>query len=103
VTIAKMKFSAGSRSIRTESIDSGLFTQPYTHLASPVSSKLGCALAEGPTGPFIEVDPMRQASVPNAFACGDSARTAGNVAMPVAYGLMARHFRAPLNDELSVP
>lgn len=67
----------------------GLFTQPRTHIASPIAAQLGCTLARGPMGEFIQVDAMQQTSVPNVFACGDAARAAGNVAMAVADGAMA--------------
>ena len=67
----------------------GLFAQPRTHLASPVAEQLGCALTQGPTGAYIQVDAMQQTSVPNVFACGDAARAAGNVAIAVAEGAMA--------------
>jgi thioredoxin reductase len=67
----------------------GLFTQPRSQLASPVASQLGCELAHGPTGAFIQVDAIQQTSVPNVFACGDAARAAGNVALAVADGAMA--------------
>ena len=67
----------------------GLFAQPRTHLASPVAEQLGCALTQGPTGAYIQVDAMQQTSVANVFACGDAARAAGNVAIAVAEGAMA--------------
>ncbi|MPN02497.1 hypothetical protein SDC9_149713 [bioreactor metagenome] len=67
----------------------GLFTQPRTQLASPIAEQLGCALTQGPTGAFIQVDAMQQTSVPHVFACGDAARAAGNVAMAVADGATA--------------
>ena len=67
----------------------GLFAQPRTHLASPVAQQLGCALEEGPTGPFIRVDPGQATRVTHVFACGDAARAAGNVTLAVADGAMA--------------
>lgn len=67
----------------------GLFTQPHTHMASPIAAQLGCAMTPGPMGAFIQVDAMQQTSVPNVFACGDAARAAGNVALAVADGAMA--------------
>ncbi|MDQ8019929.1 MAG: NAD(P)/FAD-dependent oxidoreductase [Bordetella sp.] len=67
----------------------GLFTQPRSHIASPIAAQLGCALAQGPVGAFVQVDAMQQTSVPNVFACGDAARAAGNVALAVADGAMA--------------
>lgn len=68
---------------------SGLFTQPRTHLASPIAEQLGCAIEQGPMGPFIKVGEAQATSVPNVFACGDAARAAGNVALAVADGVMA--------------
>lgn len=67
----------------------GLFTQPRTVLASAVAEELGCAMAQGPMGAYIQVDAMQQTSVANVFACGDAARAAGNVASAVADGAMA--------------
>ncbi|MDM0022413.1 NAD(P)/FAD-dependent oxidoreductase [Variovorax saccharolyticus] len=67
----------------------GLFTQPRSHVASPVAAQLGCALGQGPMGAFIRVDAMQQTSIPNVFACGDAARAAGSVALAVSDGAMA--------------
>lgn len=67
----------------------GLFTQPRSRLSSPVAAQLGCVLAEGPAGSFIQVDAVQQTSIPNVFACGDAARAFGNVAFAVADGAMA--------------
>lgn len=67
----------------------GLFTQPRTSMASPVAAQLGCAMAEGPMGPFIQVGATQETSVPHVFACGDAARAAGSVALAVGDGVMA--------------
>lgn len=67
----------------------GLFTQPRTALASPVAAQLGCAMVDGPMGPFIQVGPTQETSVPHVFACGDAARAAGSVALAVGDGVMA--------------
>jgi thioredoxin reductase len=67
----------------------GLFTQPRTHVASPIAQQLGCAMEDGPLGRFIKVDAMQQTSVANVFACGDAARAAGSVALAVADGALA--------------
>ncbi|WP_343630306.1 NAD(P)/FAD-dependent oxidoreductase [Roseateles sp.] len=67
----------------------GLFTQPRTSLSSPVAAQLGCAMEEGPMGPFIKVGPMQDTSIPNVFACGDAARAAGSVTLAVSDGVMA--------------
>lgn len=68
---------------------SGLFTQPRTAMASPVAEQLGCAMTDGPMGPFIQVGATQETSVPNVFACGDAARATGNVALAVGDGVMA--------------
>ncbi|MDP9899711.1 thioredoxin reductase [Variovorax ginsengisoli] len=67
----------------------GLFTQPRTHIASPIAAQLGCTLVQGPMGVFIQLGAMQQTYVPNVFACGDAARAAGSVAMTVADAAMA--------------
>lgn len=67
----------------------GLFTQPSTSPASPVAEQLGCAMVEGPMGPFIQVGPTQETSVPHVFACGDAARAAGSVALAVGDGVIA--------------
>lgn len=67
----------------------GLFTQPRTSLGSAVAQQLGCALDDGPMGPFIKVGATQETSVPNVFACGDAARAAGSVALAVGDGVMA--------------
>lgn len=64
----------------------GLFTQTRTHMASPLALQLGCAFEEGPMGPFIQVDAMRETSISGVFACGDAAVAAGNVAISVGDG-----------------
>lgn len=64
----------------------GLFTQPRTRMASPLPALLGCDFEDGPMGPFIEVDAMRETSVRGVFACGDAAVAAGNVAIAVGDG-----------------
>lgn len=64
----------------------GLFTQPRTRMASPLAALLGCEFENGPSGPFIRTDGMRETSVPGVFACGDAAVAAGNVAIAVGDG-----------------
>lgn len=67
----------------------GLFTQPRTQMASPLAEQLGCAMEEGPMGPFIKVGATQETSVPNVFAGGDAARAAGNVTLAAGDGAMA--------------
>jgi len=51
--------------------------------------QLGCALEDGPMGPFVRTDAMKATTVPGLFACGDVARPAGSVALAVGDGAMA--------------
>ncbi|OWQ87573.1 thioredoxin reductase [Roseateles aquatilis] len=67
----------------------GLFTQPRTHMSSPIAQQLGCAMEDGPMGPFIRVHAFQETSVPNVFACGDAARAAGSVTLAAGDGALA--------------
>lgn len=67
----------------------GLFVVSRTHSGSPLAEQLGCEFEQGPTGMFVRTDAMKATSVVGVFACGDSARAAGNVALAVADGAMA--------------
>lgn len=66
-----------------------VFTAPRTRIASPLAEQLGCAFAEGMTGPHIEVDPMQQTSVAGVFAAGDAATSMYNATLASAAGVMA--------------
>lgn len=67
----------------------GLFTQPRSHLNSPVARRLGCEIEQGPLGAFIKVSATQETSVPGVFACGDAARAAGSVSLAVGDGALA--------------
>jgi thioredoxin reductase len=73
---------------RTLTMD-GLFTQPRTTPSSTIAAQLGCAMEDGPMGPFVKVGTMQDTNVPNVFACGDAARAAGSVTLAVSDGAMA--------------
>jgi len=67
----------------------GLFTMTAVDLGHPLATQLGCRLAEGPAGPFIETNEFKETSVPGVFACGDAARTFGSIALAVGDGALA--------------
>ncbi len=67
----------------------GLFTVTRTSPSSPLAGQLGCDFEEGPLGPFVRTNDLRETSIPGVFACGDVARAAGSVAMAVGDGALA--------------
>ncbi|CAH1668917.1 MULTISPECIES: NAD(P)/FAD-dependent oxidoreductase [unclassified Chelatococcus] len=67
----------------------GLFTASRTRPSSSLADDLGCALDEGPLGPFLRTDAMKATSIPGVFACGDAARGAGSVSLAVGDGALA--------------
>ena len=67
----------------------GVFVATSTRLASALAVELGCALEDGPIGPFVRTDEQKASSVPGVFCCGDTARMTGSVAFAVADGAMA--------------
>jgi thioredoxin reductase len=67
----------------------GLFLQPRTRPALALAESLGCALDEGPLGPFFRTDETKETTVRGVFACGDAARGMGSVAFAVGDGARA--------------
>lgn len=65
-----------------------LFVPAAQAMATPLVQQLGCALVESPMGVLIEVDAMKQTSVPNVHAAGD-ATTVGNITLAMAEGVRA--------------
>lgn len=57
--------------------------------ASPLAEELGCAFDDGPFGPLLRVDGMKQTSVAGVYAAGDAATARHNVALAVADGVLA--------------
>lgn len=66
----------------------GIFTMSRTRI-SPLVERLGCELADGPSGAYLATNEMRQTSVPGVFACGDTSLAAGSVALAVGEGVRA--------------
>lgn len=65
-----------------------LFVPATQAMATPLVQQLGCTLVESPLGVLIEVDAMKQTSVPNVYAAGD-ATTVGNITLAMAEGVRA--------------
>ncbi|MDB4943916.1 MAG: Thioredoxin reductase [Labilithrix sp.] len=76
---------AGGEQIELE----GLFVLPRVRPNGPFAGQLGCALDEGPFGPILATDPMKETSVPGVFACGDVASLQPAIALAVADGVRA--------------
>lgn len=66
----------------------GLFTASRTRPSTSLGEGLGCALDEGPLGPFLRTDATKETTVPGVFACGDVARAAGTVSLAVGDGAL---------------
>lgn len=66
-----------------------LFVASKTHMASPLAAQLGCAFTDGPLGPLIRADDLRQTSVEGVFAAGDAAIPMSNATLASASGVMA--------------
>lgn len=67
----------------------GLFVAPNTRIASPLAEQLGCAVEDGPMGPYLRVDDWKQTSVAGVFAAGDTAGPMHNATLAAAAGVMA--------------
>lgn len=57
--------------------------------ASPLAEELGCAFDDGPFGPLLRVDGMKQTSIAGVYAAGDAATARHSVALAVADGVVA--------------
>lgn len=66
-----------------------VFTAPRTRPASPLAAMLGCVHEEGPTGPYVKVDPWGATSVAGVWAAGDAATPMHNATLASAAGVLA--------------
>lgn len=66
-----------------------LFVASRSHMASPLAAQLGCAFDEGPLGPVIRVDELKQTTVPGVYAAGDASTPMSNATLASASGVMA--------------
>lgn len=66
-----------------------LFVASRVHMASPLAAQLGCAFDEGPLGPIIRVDDLKQTTVPGVYAAGDASTPMSNATLASASGVMA--------------
>lgn len=67
----------------------GLFVAPKTRPTATLAEDLGCAIEQGPMGPFIQTDSMKATTVPGVLAAGDAAIGAGSVTFAVGDGARA--------------
>ncbi|VWB69284.1 thioredoxin reductase [Burkholderia lata] len=66
-----------------------LFVGARTAMASDLAQQLGCAFDDGPLGPVVRVDAMKQTSVAGVFAAGDASTPMTNATFASASGVMA--------------
>ncbi|WP_175866678.1 NAD(P)/FAD-dependent oxidoreductase [Burkholderia contaminans] len=66
-----------------------LFVGAHTAMASDLAQQLGCAFDDGPLGPVVRVDAMKQTSVAGVFAAGDASTPMTNATFASASGVIA--------------
>ncbi|VWC95771.1 NAD(P)/FAD-dependent oxidoreductase [Burkholderia lata] len=66
-----------------------LFVGARTTMASDLAQQLGCAFDDGPLGPVVRVDALKQTSVAGVFAAGDASTPMTNATFASASGVMA--------------
>lgn len=66
-----------------------VFTAPRLSLASHLAEQLGCAIEDGPLGPYVRVDGRQESSVEGVFVAGDAAAKMHNATLASAAGVMA--------------
>ena len=66
-----------------------LFVAPRVRIGHELVDSLGCELTDGPFGPMLRVNDMKQTSVPGVYAAGDAAHLRHNATFASADGVLA--------------
>ncbi|SHM26734.1 NAD(P)/FAD-dependent oxidoreductase [Rhizobacter sp. OV335] len=66
-----------------------LFVAPRVRIGHELVDSLGCELIDGPFGPMLRVDELKQTSVPGVYAAGDAAHLRHNATFASADGVLA--------------
>jgi thioredoxin reductase (NADPH) len=66
-----------------------LYVTTRSEPSAPFARDLGCAMAEGPAGPFVKVDALQATSAPGVWAAGDMTRAVYNAVLAAADGARA--------------
>ena len=66
-----------------------LYVAATTRPASPLAEQLGCALDEGPMGPYLRTDANKMTTVPGVYAAGDLTLIRHNATLASAEGVLA--------------
>jgi thioredoxin reductase len=69
-----------------------LFLISRVRLASDLAERLGCKLTEGPFGPYVITNDLRETSEQGIYAAGDMARPIHNATWAASDGVMAGIF-----------
>lgn len=67
----------------------GMLIAPRSVPSTDIAERLGCEIAEIPTGRMVKVDEMKETTVKGIFAAGDFTRPFSNVTFAVADGVLA--------------
>lgn len=70
-------------------INLGIFYLAPSSSLSPLVEKLGLAVDNGPTGPYVKTDMFKATNVPGVYAVGDLSSPAPNLSLAIASGTMA--------------
>lgn len=69
-----------------------LFVITRSSIASPLVTQLGCEIEDGPFGPMIKINNLKETTTAGVFAAGDIARPFANATLAAADGALAGIF-----------